>query len=399
MIIGIDASRATVREKTGTEWYSQYIIEHLVLRHPEVTFWLYSKEPLGPPLSGLLGPRVVNKVLQWPAALLWSQLRLSLEMLWRRPDVLFVPAHTIPLIHPRATVTTCHDAGFEAFPELYGQTPIGPRRGWQRTLVSLLVRLVTLGRYGNSELDYHRFSMRLALRRAARVITVSRFSRDEFVRSYGADPNRFTIIPHGATPTSAGERHAGKSAPARSGLTRPYILSIGRLERKKNVAGALSTYGLLQRRLRDAPDFVLVGKAGVGFDEIQRALNAVPHPERVHQLSWVPADDLESLWRDARAFFFPSFYEGFGMPVLDAFRHGVPVVASNIGALREVSGDAALLADPNDHQQLAEHLYRVLTDDALRHQLRERGTRQAAHFPDWDTVADQTFRVLTRAAG
>ena len=122
MIIGIDASRANSLEKTGTEFYSWYLIRELTRQHPEHRFRLYTREPLRDGLEQL-GEHVEARVLIWRPGLLWSHLRLSWELLWHRPDMLFVPADTVPLYHPKKTITTIHDVAFERWPEAYRGLP------------------------------------------------------------------------------------------------------------------------------------------------------------------------------------------------------------------------------------------------------------------------------------
>ncbi len=395
MTIGIDASRANVVERTGTEWYSVHIIDELIRQHPDAHFVLYTREPLRPPLTTWLGRNVENRVLAWPW-FMWSQLRLAWEMLRRPTDILFIPAHTMPVIHPKATVVTCHDVGFERFPELYGKRPIGPKNFWPRLLVSGLIRLLSLGRFGNSELDYHRWSLRFALRQAAHLITISAFSRHELTVLTDVDPNRVTAIPLGF---AQGETNPLPEATIRERyqLRRPFVLSLGRLERKKNVAGLVRAYQALLRHWPAAPDLVLVGPPGVGYDEIAAAIETVPLAGRVHQLPWLPAADVQALYRAAAAFAFPSHYEGFGLPLLEAFAAGVPVVASTAGALPEVAGEAALLVDPNNLAGWTAALQRVLTDTETRRRLIAAGHKRVAAFT-WSEAARQTWTVLESVA-
>jgi hypothetical protein len=138
MIIGIDARRANQISRTGTEWYSYVLIKEFAKLDQKNQVILYMKDP---PMEDFhnLPDNFQIKQLGWPIKRFWHQGRLSLEMLFNKPDVLFVPAHTIPLVHPPKTVTTCHDVGFEQFPELYT----------------------------DSELKYHRWSMRMAVNKAA----------------------------------------------------------------------------------------------------------------------------------------------------------------------------------------------------------------------------------------
>lgn len=395
MIIGIDASRANVVERTGTEWYSVHIIQELIRQHPDVHFVLYTREPLRPPLTAGRGRNVENRVLAW-SGFLWSQLRLAWEMLRRPPDVLFIPAHTMPVIHPKATVVTCHDVGFERFPELYGTRPIGPQNRGLRFFVSGLIRLISLGRFNNSELAYHRWSLRFAVRHAAHLITISNFSKGELTVFTKAEPARVTAIPlgfaaRGTTPiaeTTVRERYQ---------LRRPFVLYVGRLERKKNVAGLVRAYRALLRHWSTAPDLVLVGKQGEGYDEIAAAIQTEPTPGRIRQLPWLPADDVQALYRAATAFAFPSQYEGFGLPVLEAFAAGVPVVASTAGALPEVAGDAALLVDPNDLAGWTAALQRILTDTGTRRHLIAAGHKRVGLFT-WSETARRTWAVLEAVA-
>lgn len=392
MIIGIDASRANRVEKTGTEWYSFHIIRALVDQHPEVRFWLYTKEPLRPPLDRLTGARVENRVLRW-RGILWSQLRLSLEMLLRPPEVLFVPAHTIPLIHPRATVTTCHDIGFERHPDLYGRRPIGSAHRLVQWFLNLLIRLVTLGRYGNSELDYHRWSMRLAVRQAAAIITVSAFTARELTAWYHISSAKITVIPHGFDQTEVYPPVPRLRLAENYGLTRPYLLYVGRLERKKNTEGLLAAYRQLLKDPVDRPDLVLVGQLSEGKGDILKLIRDLP-AGRVRRLPWLTPPNLSAVMSQALAFVFPSLYEGFGLPVLTAFAHGVPVVCSKTSSLPEVADEAAVLVNPLDPAEIAKGIREVLDQPGLRARLIARGLERVRAFR-WETAAEQTFRLLS----
>ncbi|MDD5567238.1 MAG: hypothetical protein PHH01_03520, partial [Patescibacteria group bacterium] len=166
MKIGIDASRANSREKTGTEWYSFRLIQEFKkIADSNDQFFLYSKEGLDFGLENLPS-NFKSRVLRWPPKFLWTQIRLSIHLLFNKADVLFVPAHTLPLINCRKTVLTVHDIGFERFEQLYSQKIIGPRN-FVKKLINLGVRVVTLGRYGSNELDYHRWAMKYAIEHAS----------------------------------------------------------------------------------------------------------------------------------------------------------------------------------------------------------------------------------------
>lgn len=387
MTIGIDASRANLEHRTGTEWYAFHITQHLIRRHPEVRWRLYVREPLRADLADLVGRSVDVRVLRWRGPL-WSQLRLSLELARHPPDVLFVPAHTIPLVHPRATVTTIHDVGFVRRPDLYDPRPIGPR--W----LQVAVRWLSLGRWRATEVGYHRWSLARALAARA-IITVSEFSADEIAACARVPRQRIAVIPHGFDPHEVVSPPSGPTSAARSGLARPFFLYVGRLEIKKGIDRLAAGYAALCAQRAAAPDLVLVGARGYGSGPALTELARLG--PRVHRWPWLGANELSALFTAARAFVFPSAYEGFGLPLLNAFAHGTPVVISSQPALVEVAGGAALVAG-DTAADLARALDRVDRDETLRRTLMARGEQRFPRFR-WATAADATFAVLRRAVG
>lgn len=393
MIIGIDASRANIRERTGTEQYSFQIIRHLAARDRTNRFILYVKEK---PLDELLnlGPQVSIRVLRWPPRFLWSQLRLSFEMLVRRPDVLFVPAHTIPLIHPRNTVTTIHDLGFERNADLYGSGSIGGR-GPKGTLLNIVARILTLGRYGGTELDYHRWSAQLAARHARHLITVSEFSKREIIDRYHVENSRISVIYHGFEPETYRQPSPSSIDRALStySIRPPYLYFIGRLEKKKNVLALVRAFAEAHSLIPDL-SLVLIGKIGLGWKEAGTFIAHHGLEDSVRILGWQPDKVVTPIIAGADALVFLSEYEGFGLPVLESFAIGTPVIASTRGSIPEISGDAALLVDPHDPAAVARAICSLHADPTLRHTLVARGYERAKAF-SWDIAAKQTHAILT----
>lgn len=395
MVIGIDASRANIRERTGTEKYSFYIIRHLIARDRRNRYVLYTEDEPLPDIQALTGPNVTIRVLRWPPRFLWSQLRLSVELLLRRPDVLFVPAHTIPLIHPRRTITTIHDLGFERNVELYDQKKIGGGGivGW---LLNIVARMISLGKYGNSELDYHRWSARYAATHAHQLITVSNFSRQEILDHYHPDPQRLTTIYHGLDREQL-RRPSDESIHTQQracGITGPYLVYVGRLEKKKNILDIVQSFALA-RTVTTNLELVLIGKVGMGWDEAVAFISQNNLLNAVHVLGWQPNDVTTPLVAGARALVLLSEYEGFGLPVLETYALGTPVIAASRGSLPEVAGDAACMVDPHDHRAVARAIERVCNDVPFRETLIARGHIRTAAF-SWDRAAEQTLAVLER---
>lgn len=395
MVIGIDASRANAMQRTGTEWYSFFIIRELIENDRDNRYILYVKEPLRDDMRSWAAlSHVEVKILRWPPKFLWSLLRLSLEMISRPPDVLFVPAHTIPLIRPRKTVTTCHDIGFERYPELYANTPIGPKGGILKLIFSIFVRITTLGRYANNELNYHRFSMRLAVEKAQRIITISEFSKRELIAHYQADPAKISVIYHGVNsdyhPYPKEEIQAVLSKHA---ISQPYLYFIGRWEHKKNIASLLKAFEIL-RRTGSKHELVLVGRPGWGFEE---AWGAVPADIRSHiRLLQGVGPEAPLIMAGADVFVFPSLYEGFGMPIIEAMRAGVPVVSSDAASLPEAAHGAALCVDAKNPKVLASAIENVISDPRKRADLIAKGAARAEQF-SWKKAGKETHHIIVTA--
>ncbi len=391
MVIGIDASRATRRERTGTEWYSLHVTRLMVRRSPTVRFVLYLDALPEPELQDL-GPNVTLRILRWPPRFLWSQLRLSWEMIRRRPDVLFVPAHTMPIVHPRRTVVTLHDVGFERHPELYGTRHIG--RGFVGVVLNIVARIVTLGRYGATEFDYHRWSARFAARHATRLITVSEFTKSEIIDCYRLAQDHIAVIPHGFDPAvfRRPSDAAIRSTQSHFALQHPYILFVGRLERKKNIAHLIDVLHEARRR-SPTLELVLIGTPGLGWSEAETRIHSHKLERAVHRLGWQPPAVYRDLLAGARALIFLSQYEGFGMPVLESFAVGTPVIIARAASLPEIAGHAALVVPPNDSIAAADAIRSVLDEQGQRRSLIARGTERLTAF-SWERTADATMAVL-----
>jgi alpha-1,3-rhamnosyl/mannosyltransferase len=184
--------------------------------------------------------------------------------------------------------------------------------------------------------------------------------------------------------------------PTRHGIERPYVLVTGTLEPRKNVPRAIEAFASLPPELRDAHELVLVGARGWSADETFASVAA--HSGRVRTLGFVPDDDLRCLYRQATVFLYPSLYEGFGLPVLEAMLAGVPVLTSNVSSLPEVGGDAVAYADPLDVASIRDGLATLLGDRERRADLAARGRERAEEF-SWESTAARTVAVLEQISG
>ncbi|MBI5728340.1 MAG: glycosyltransferase family 4 protein [Candidatus Magasanikbacteria bacterium] len=364
-VVGIDASRANHEQKTGVEWYAWQLIEELKkVIPPNVRVILYSDAPLVGALAHL-PPNWHSRVLPWPPGRLWTQLRLSLEMLLKPPDVLFIPAHVYPFIHPHRTVMTVHDIAAYRHPQSY----------------SWFERWYTL------------WSARQAVHRLARVIVPTVFTKQELLIAFHPEEaNRIVVIPHGFHPAYglAIDPERATAILRQYGISQPFLLSVGRLEYKKNTARIVAAFNSFANLVTSAPyQLVLVGPPGYGYEAVRGVVKTSPYRERIRELGWVPVEHLAAIMKAAAVFVFPSLYEGFGLPVLEALAAGVPVVASRGTSLPEVGGDAVLYVDPLDTAELANLLQKMVTTEFSRAR-RNSGEERVKHF-SWAKCAAATW--------
>jgi len=232
-------------------------------------------------------------------------------------------------------------------------------------------------------------------KRAAGLIAISAYTRDEAVRRLGLDPGRIRVIYPGVDARFFAAAEAGPAGHAairaRYRLERPYLLSVGTLEPRKNLDRALDAYATLPASLRAEFAFVVAGPVGWAAEQTVRRLRA--HPEGVRYLGYVPEADLPGLTAGAAALFYPSLEEGFGLPVAQAMACGVPVVTSSVSALPEVAGEGALYADPHSPAELRAALERLLLSPELGRQLAEAGRRRAARYR-WEESARQSMEFF-----
>ncbi|HHW88831.1 MAG TPA: glycosyltransferase family 4 protein [Chloroflexi bacterium] len=376
MIIGIDASRAARALRTGTERYSLEIIRHLLaLPAAPCHQWRLYVDTLPAPGLFTALPEATDTIdlRVLPGRRLWTHRQLAAEVTRHPPDVLFVPAHVLPFVLPRRrlppSVVTVHDLGYHAFPETHT---------WQQRL------LIEMG-------------TRWSVYAAQRVIAVSQTTADDLQRHYRTPAARIRVVYEATTAPMHIDAEQVDAVRTRYGLTRPYALFIGTIQPRKNVARLLQAYTWLYHNTPVAFDLVFAGASGWLSESLYEQAAALGLAQHVRFLGYVPDDDLPPLLKGARFFSFPSLFEGFGLPVLEAQSYGVPVLTSNNSSLPEVAGDAALLVDPTDVDAIANAMLRLSQDEVLRQQLIEAGYANVRRF-SWEKAAQETLAVLVEAA-
>jgi glycosyltransferase involved in cell wall biosynthesis len=296
-------------------------------------------------------------------------LRLSYEIRNNPPDLLFVPAHIIPFFSPKKTVTTIHDVGFRRFPHLYS----------------------------NTELKYHNFGLNQALKNASKIITISEFSKREMLDLCEVDPEKIFVVYQGFNSRDyrpIEDKEEIEKIKRKYKLPEKYLLYVGRLNYKKNIPNLIKAF----KKISEDPDLkdrklVLVGQPETGYDFILKEINDQNLKDRIIELGWTDSSDMPYIMNGAELFVFPSKYEGFGIPPLEAMSCNVPVAAANVASIPEVVGEAAILFDPDSPNDIYQKISSLVKNMNLRGELIEKGKKRVLDF-SWKKCAQETLDVL-----
>ncbi len=365
MHLGIDASRAATVQRTGTEGYAYHLIRALLPlaaeRGHQVTLY-FNQAP-----AADLFPDAAQEVI--PFARLWTHLRLGWALNRRRPDLFFTPAHVIPWSYFGRSVATVHDLGYRVFPHLH-------------------TRL---------QLAYLNWSTLHNARRSRLVIADSQTTADDLARIYHISPGKIRVVYPGVDPSLAPVRDSRTLAAIQTKYTivSPYYLYLGTIQPRKNLVRLIEAYGA-----SGVPEtLVLAGKAGWLSEPILDAMARLPLPiqARIRITGFVDEADKAALLSGAKALLFPSLYEGFGFPVLEAQACAIPVLCADSSSLPEVAGDGALLVDAASTEAIRDGIHRLSGDATLREQLVAAGQANVQRF-SWEKTAGCVLDVLEEAA-
>ncbi len=361
MRIGIDTSIARINQ-AGSGVYAASLIEALQRIDSADTYCLFA--------DSIQRQMWQRKTLRSRLQTIYHDLAWThLWLLWRahqeRIDLLHVPSSVMPVHAPCPTVISILDTTVLQMPQNFNF--------WQRT--------------------YSRVFIPLSARRASRIVTISEQSKRDIVRCLHVVPEKVTVTYLAASP-----RFKPVSAQAVRSVRQRYrldsfILTVGTLEPRKNLSRLLEAYALLE----ETPyQLVHAGPQGWLFDDVLAQVDRLGLRDKVRFLGYVPLDDLVGLYNAASVFVYPSLYEGFGIPILEAMGCGCPVITSNVSAIPEVAGDAAQLIDPYNVAELASAIRRVLDEPGLADTMREKGYAHDRLF-SWERCAQETLDVYRRA--
>lgn len=373
MRIGVDIRVLAAGKRTGIEEYTIGLLEALLpmaRQHEWVLFYnAWHKEKLAFPWCELPWVRIVERSLP-NRPLMFASAYLSLPKLNRfigECDVFFSP-HFYPaaVLSKAPLVTAFHDLGFVHHPEFSSA-----KKYWWHCLTR----------------------PQWQARRSRHIITVSESSKRDLMNIYNILPEKISVIYSGvSTSFRPMPNHASEAVRRKYNLPKRFILYLGTVEPRKNIVGILKAF----ERLFNADyngALVIAGMFGWSYRPILEAWRNSPARERISFIGFVAPEDKPMLYNLAECFIYPSFFEGFGFPPLEAMACGAPVITARGSSLPEVAGDAALLVDPVNVSELAWAMERILNDSALQHCLRERGFKKAAEF-SWERSALATLRLF-----
>ena len=373
MLIGFDVRRA---DAFGVATYINNLLRALARRGPGHEYVLIGSARHQPRFADLPSNfRFVTSEKGY--ASLDSHLRFQFLVRSLSPDIFHVPHRVVPFFMPCRYLVTVHDLDQIVFRDAFGP------------------RLQAEARF---------YALRHGLRRAGRVLTVSEATRRDLIRLLGIPSDRIAVIPN-----AIDERFTKPVTDAdlqrtleRYQVDYPFLLYAGAIQPQKNLPRLVEAFAVVQSELEHHPQYsqlrlLIIGDELTAHPDLRRSVVRARVQPRVRFLGFVPLETLRVFYRSAAAFVFPSLYEGFGLPPLEAMAQGTPVVTSNVSSLPEVVGDAAVLVNPENVFDIARGIKQALLDADLRLTLQARGRLQVARF-SWDRAADRVLQVYRAVA-
>ena len=358
--------------RTGVGYYTEHLLQHLA-REVEQSgdeIVVVSNQPIDTqrPLPAHVR---VHDGHRFPVRIGWMQLLAARALDAVRPDVAHFTNGMIPIGSPVSTIVTIHDMSLRLYPRCHP------------------VRRLLLNRP----------LMHVAIRQATSIVTVSDSARRDLLRLHGVSADRVSVVHEAASPAfhPIDDRAELERVRALYKLPSRFVLYVGTIEPRKNLARLVDAFAAARARGMQH-HLVCVGPYGWSSRDLAGRIERLGLSEVVHFTGYVPFANLPAIYNLGDFFVFPSLYEGFGLPVVEAMASGIPVITSNTSSLAEIAGDAAETVDPTSTEALTEAIARLAVDRDLRRDLTERGLRRARMF-SWTQTAKEMLSVYHRAAG
>ncbi len=363
--IGVDGNEANVDKHVGVSVYTLNLLKYFsTIASEKLRFVIYLRKKPGklmPPVSDYFQYLIV------PGPILWSQIFLPAHLyLHRIVDVFFSPAHYTPRLCPVPIVVTIHDLSYLYYPEEFLKKDLYKLKNWTESAI-----------YGSKK-----------------IIAVSKTTKKDILKNYNIDEAKVDVIYNGYTKTSPSSKT--KNPLATFDLKKnQYILYVGTLQPRKNIPTLIKAFEKLHHK---HPDFrlVIVGKKGWLFENIYQEAKKSGLEDLIIFTGYLQDDEVVMLYQNAFVYVLPSFYEGFGIPLLEAMSNNCPVIASYSSSLPEIAGEAGLYFDPKSHEALHEKIENLLVDNTAREMLIKKGVERSRLF-SWDECGKNTLKSILSA--
>lgn len=369
MKIAVDASELSNRREDGTQIYLYNLLKNIAEIDRKNQYILYYQHD---PKKLIQASNFIHVVKPWPAY--WTQSRLPFLLFREKPDVLFMPIQTLPFIKPShtKTVITIHDLAFLFYPETF---PAGDR-------------------------IKHKVFAWHAIKRADKIIAVSEATKKDITECYGTLPEKIKVIHHGYDNglfrpfQNQSDCDIIEAVKNKYHITKPYVLYIGALQPRKNILGLVKAFELLNADT-NTHQFVIAGGKAWLYEELFEYIKKTPYRDKIILTGRFETEELPALLWGSELLVLASFYEGFGLPVIEAMACGVPVITSRVSSLPEVAGNAAILVDPQNPDSIAAAIRNILGNSVLKQRLIQDGFQNVKRF-SWEQCARETMDVFNQ---
>ncbi|MBI3366483.1 glycosyltransferase family 4 protein [Candidatus Roizmanbacteria bacterium] len=363
MIIGVDGNEANVSIKVGVSVYTSNLLKYFKsYSSTEIQFKVFLRRK---PSEDLPAENTYYKYEIVPGRFLWSQIFLPLHLYMKKNiDVFFSPAHYAPRFCPVSSIITIHDLSYLYYPQDFLKKDLYQLKNWTK----------------------------YSIQNAKKIIAVSKTTKKDIVRSYEIQEGKVEVVYNGYERKVKSQKSKVKTEYSKN----PYILYVGTLQPRKNIATLIQAFAKF-KKLYPKFKLIIAGKKGWLYDQIFNEVSNLRFDRDIHFTDYVTDQQLTFLYKNAFCFVLPSFYEGFGIPILEAMSFGCPVISSFASSLPEVGNDACLYFNPTSVEDLLDKLKEVKENSKLRNDLIHKGKERVKEF-SWKKCGEQTLSVIQDAA-
>lgn len=358
MLIGIDASKTTSKTKTGIDNTAYQIILGLTKIDKVNQYYLYTNKPLDSVLTK--NPNFIQKLIPFPK--FWNRFRLPLALLKDKPDIFIELTNSIPTLAPKKTIVLIHDLAFKFFPEAYSKY----------------------------ELMLQETAINIAMSKASVIVFTGQASLDDLIKFYGKPKAQISVVP-----LAYDNKKFNRTSifQPRGKENYPYFLSVGRIEKRKNTANIVRAFELFKTQNSTDHKLILVGKNGFGHEETEEIISNSKFKNDIMKKGYLKENDMPFFYKNADALIYPSLYEGFGLPALEAMASGTPVITSDIPTIKETAKDGALYVNPENSDSIAKAMEKITRDHSFRNDLVKKGYEIVKEY-SWEKTAEEFYKII-----